>query len=113
MKVIHFLNELKFSGAEVMYVDAAPVFQKLGCELTVVNTAANMGEYAPSFKEAGYTVLHKPIPHSLAAQWKMRKDLLKLLKDGGYDAVHIHRSDLHWILAYCAWKTGPVGGGKS
>ena len=24
MNVIHVLNELKFSGAEIMYVDAAP-----------------------------------------------------------------------------------------
>lgn len=49
MKVIHFLYELKFSGAEIMYVDAAPIFQKFGCELTVVNTAPQLGEYASSF----------------------------------------------------------------
>ena len=51
MKVIHYLHELKFSGAEIMYVDAAPVFQKLGCELSVVNTANHLGEYAPFFEK--------------------------------------------------------------
>jgi hypothetical protein len=33
IKVIHILNELKFSGAEIMYVDATVVFQQLGYEL--------------------------------------------------------------------------------
>lgn len=106
MKVIHFLNELKFSGAEIMYVDAAPLFQKLGCELTVVNAADRMGEYAASFKKAGYNVLHKPIPNTLVAQWRMRHKLIQMLVDGKYDVVHIHRSDLRWIMAYCAWKAG-------
>ncbi len=27
MKVVQILHELKFSGAEIMYVDAAPFFQ--------------------------------------------------------------------------------------
>ena len=36
MKIIHILNKLNFSGAEIMYVDAATVFQKLGGELAVV-----------------------------------------------------------------------------
>lgn len=106
MKVIHFLNELKFSGAEIMYVDAAPVFQKLGCDLFVVNTARQLGEYTPSFKDAGYKIIHKFIPNTLGAQWKMRKELIRMIKDGGYDVVHIHRSDLRWILSYCAWKAG-------
>ena len=44
MKILHILHELKFSGAEIMYVDAAPIFQKLGCELAVVNTAPHLGE---------------------------------------------------------------------
>ena len=31
-----FYNELKFSGAEIMYVDAADEFRSLGCELYVI-----------------------------------------------------------------------------
>lgn len=106
MKVIHFLNELKFSGAEIMYVDAAPIFQELGCELTVVNTAEHLGEYSTAFEEAGYKVIQHPIPNRLFAQWKMRKEIIDLIRDGGYDVVHIHRSDLRWIVSYCAWKLG-------
>lgn len=56
MKVLHILHELKFSGAEIMYVDAASIFQKLGCDLSIVNTANHLGEYAPYFEKAGYKV---------------------------------------------------------
>ena len=104
MRILHLLNELKFSGAEIMYVDAAPVFQKLGCELTVVNTAKELGEYTPYFKNAGYSIIHQYIPHPIIQQWKIRKELIQLIS--GYDVIHIHRSDLRWIMSYCAWKIG-------
>lgn len=106
MKVIHFLNELKYSGAEIMYVDAAPIFQKLGCELTVVNTAQQMGEYAEFFREVGYDIKQLEIPYGLRKQWYMRHKLVDLLKSGHYEVVHIHRSDLRWIMSYCAHKAG-------
>lgn len=41
-----------------MYVFAAKKFQKLACELNVVNTAKRLGEYSPFFEKAGYKVLH-------------------------------------------------------
>ena len=62
MKIVHVLNELKFSGAEIMYVDAARVFQEKGGDLMVVATAPEIGEYAPNFERAGYEVFHKPFP---------------------------------------------------
>lgn len=102
MKVIHFFNELKFSGAEIMYSNAAPIFQRMGCQLTVVNTAEQMGEYAPFFEKTGCTVMHQPIPNTYGKRWKMRKKIIKLIKD--YDMVHIHRHDLHCFISYCAWK---------
>ena len=104
MKIIHILNKLNFSGAEIMYVDAATVFQKLGGELAVVNTAKQLGEYSSYFENAGYNIIHKYIPNTISKQWKMRKELIQLIN--GYDIVHIHRSDLRWIMSYCAWKAG-------
>lgn len=106
MKVIHFLYELKFSGAEIMYVDAAPVFQKLGCELAVVNTAPWLGEYAPEFETAGYKVYHWPYPKSYKGRWQYYKKVIAFLKTEGYDVVHIHSSALKWGMSYCAWKAG-------
>lgn len=106
MKIIHFLYELKFSGAEIMYVDAAPLFQKLGCELTVVNTAAQLGEFASSFEQAGYKVLHWPYPKSYKERFQYYHKVINYLKENKYDVVHIHTTTLKWGMSYCAWRAG-------
>ncbi len=105
MKILHILNELKFSGAEIMYVDAAPIFQKKGCELTVMATAIELGEYAPYFERAGYQVLHQPMPllKKYLNRIKFYRSIIKLLKKEKYDVVHIHSSGAMWGFALCAW----------
>lgn len=103
MKIIHFLHELKFSGAEIMYVDAAPIFQKLGCSLTVVNTATQLGEYAPFFEKSGYKVLHWPYPQSYIKRFQYYKKVIQYLKENNYNVVHIHSDNLKWGLSFCAW----------
>lgn len=106
MKILHILHELKFSGAEIMYVDAAPVFQRLGCDLSVVNTANRLGEYAPYFEKAGYKFFFRPYPNKYLKRWKYYRDTIKLLKMEKYDVVHIHSSALKWGMSFCAWKAG-------
>jgi glycosyltransferase involved in cell wall biosynthesis len=105
MKVLHVLHELKFSGAEIMYVDAAPILRQKGCELTVMATAEKLGEYAPFFKNAGYEIIHKPIP-PLKFCFKRIKfyiEFIKLLKKDQYNVVHIHSHPIMWSMALCAW----------
>lgn len=106
MKVIHILYELKFSGAEIMYVDAAPIFQELGCDLSVINTASRLGEYAPYFEKAGYKIFHLPYPKGYLKRWKYYKEIIKFLKREHFDIVHIHTASLKWGMSYCAWKAG-------
>ncbi|MDB5121033.1 MAG: bshA [Sphingobacteriales bacterium] len=108
MKILHILHELKFSGAEIMYVDAAPVFREKGCELSVVATALNLGEYAKYFEKAEYTLFHKPYPplknyfkRIIYYIW-----VIKLLKHEKYDVVHIHSNNSMWGMALCAWVAG-------
>ena len=105
MKVIHILNSLKFSGAEIMYVDAAPFFQEKGCELTVMSTATELGEYAPFFERAGYRVMHHPMPPLKSCLQRIRyyNTMVKLLKKEEFDVVHIHSSAARWGFALCAW----------
>lgn len=110
MKVIHILNELKFSGAEIMYASAAEEFQKLGCELYVVSTAQDIGEYAPHFKKAGYKVLHWPYKaKSLLHDLMYAKRASDFFKAHKIDVVHIHRSTMRLLMAYAAWKAGCKG----
>lgn len=106
MKVLHVFNELKFSGAEIMYTGASQIFQELGCNLTVLETSSSCGEYSSYFKKAGYNVIHKPYPKKIGPKIRYYKEIIKLLKDEQYDVVHIHRADLKLGMSYCAYKSG-------
>jgi len=105
MRVLHIFNELKFSGAEIMYVDAASIFQEKGCELTAMATGTNIGEYSTYFENAGYTVIHKPMPaiRNYFKRIVYYKNITKYLKENSYDVVHIHSSAARWGFAFCAW----------
>lgn len=108
MKVIHILHELKFSGAEIMYVDAAPLFQEKGCELTVVATANNLGEFAPYFEKAGFKVLHMPYPalKNYFSRIIYYLNFIRFLKHENFDVVHIHSSKAMWGMSLCSSLSG-------
>ena len=108
MKILHILYELKFSGAEIMYEDAAPLFLNKGCELTVMATASNLGEYAPHFRQAGYEVIHTPYPRNWNVWTRMRyyRRFIHFLKRANFDVVHIHVNAFMWAFAFCAWAAG-------
>lgn len=106
MKVLHVFNELKFSGAEIMYTGASQIFQELGCDLTVLETSSAYGEYSSYFKKAGYNVIHKPFPKKIVQRIRYYKEFIKFLKTEKYDVVHIHRSNLKFGMSYCAYKSG-------
>ena len=107
MKVLHIFHELKYSGAEIMYVDAAPLFQEKGCELAVMATAKELGEYAINFEKAGYSVLHVPMPilKKYFKRLAYYQTIIALLKNKKYDVIHIHSSSAMWGFALCAWLT--------
>jgi glycosyltransferase involved in cell wall biosynthesis len=107
MKILHVLNELKYSGAEVMYVSAAEEFKKLGYELYVVNTASKLGEYSSHFKEAGYEILHWPFKkNGLFNLIKYIQSVISFLKNEKIDIVHIHRADMYLTMSFCAQIAG-------
>jgi len=108
MRVLHVFHELKYSGAEIMYVDAVPVFNSLGCDLSVVATATNLGEFSPKFEEAGYTVYHKTIPNKKSILNRVRYYIkfIKFIKSKRFDLVHNHSSATYWGMALCAKLAG-------
>ena len=105
MKVIHFFHSLKYSGAEIMYVDATPVFKSLGCELSAVATSSDLGEYAENFKNAGYTVFHKPYPNRLKLFKRISYhiQLIKFLRRNNYDLIHLHSFNMILGFSLTAW----------
>lgn len=108
MKVLHILHELKFSGAEIMYVDSAHFFQEKGCQLSVMATSENEGDYAPHFTSAGYEVVHNPYPvgEHIVKQINYCWRFVRFLQIKGIDIVHIHVNKHMWTFALCAWIAG-------
>lgn len=106
MKVLHILFSLKYSGAEIMYTDAASLFENMGCKLGVVATSEDLGEYAPAMEKAGYEIFHMPYPNSYFKRFIYYIHLCQLIKREKYDIIHIHTTRLRWGGSLCAWLTG-------
>ena len=105
MRVLHVFNELGFSGAEKMYVAAAPLFKAKGCELFAMATGSEQGDYAPEFIKAGFEISHFPLPENKPSQIiKYLKSIRKYIDDMEIDVVHIHRASyMCWIgIGSCA-----------
>jgi glycosyltransferase involved in cell wall biosynthesis len=105
MKIIHIFNELKFSGAEIMYADASSFFIEKGCELTALSTSGNIGEYASILEKKGYKTLHKPYPKTLNCFSRISYYIkfIYFLKGENFDVVHIHRNSAMWGFSLCGW----------
>lgn len=86
MKLLHILNEINFSGAEVMLSSAAPIFKKNGFELHALSTGNNIGNYSEVLEKAGYKIHHI----KFGKNPKYFFDIYKLLKKERFDVVHIH-----------------------
>jgi glycosyltransferase involved in cell wall biosynthesis len=107
MKVLHLFSEIKFSGAEIMYRNAARYFQDNGVDLFAWATGISVGEFAQAFEEQGIIVQHHPLPQrkSLYSTWKYYRHLYSYLREGNFDILHIHRQDL-FVAAIVARLAG-------
>lgn len=85
-KLLHILNEINFSGAEVMLNLAAPIFKEQGFEIHALSTGNNRGDYAEVLEKAGYKIHHMPFNKHPKYFWRLYKKLRK----EKFDVVHIH-----------------------
>lgn len=109
MKVLHIFNEINFSGAEVMYANAAPLFQQQGIEMIAFNTGKGIGNYVEHFEKADIKVVFKPIVSPTYNPLKLFSyfsDVRKFILDNDIDIIHIHRSQFYWFFALCGFLTG-------
>ncbi len=94
MKVLHILNELRHSGAEVMLKIAAPYWQESSLALHILSTGVQKGRYADKLGESGYVIHHLPFQNSPVFYYR----LYNLLKEQEINIVHIHSE--HASLTY-------------
>lgn len=86
MKVLHILNELRPSGAEVMLRIAGPLWKEHGVECGVLATGAAVGPFADQLAQAGYTIHHLPRTKTPAHFMAVAR----LVREHGYSVVHQH-----------------------
>jgi len=108
MKVLHLFNEINYSGAELMYANAALIFQTNRVEMLAISTGINRGNFAEVFEQKNIKTYHWPInsqANSLFKKIKYYTKFYKFIKEQKIDVLHIHRNDLY-IAAYCSWLAG-------
>ena len=109
MRVLHIFNEINFSGAEIMYADAAPVFQQHGFDLFAISTGSNFGNFTSQFEKAGIKIFHRPFnvkslnPFYIYSYFK---DFIAFITANDINVIHIHRSNVFWFFSGCGYITG-------
>ncbi len=93
-KILHILNEIRSSGAEVMIKAAIPYWKAGGAVLHALSTGKELGAYAGNLSDQGIIVHHRPFTNSL----KFYSQLIRLLRTHQFDVVHIHTE--HAALTY-------------
>lgn len=86
LRVLHVLNELKASGAEVMLANAARVWSEQGIQCEVLTLGEVAGGYAPTLEAAGVRVHRLTFSPSLA----FLRSLSRFARLQRYDLVHVH-----------------------
>ena len=102
LRVLHVLNELKPSGAEVMLRVAAPYWDRFGVSASLLTKGETEGPYAAPLREAGYPIHHLPFhpPLRFAVQW------IRFLRRHSFDVVHLHTEHANFWLALLAKLAG-------
>jgi glycosyltransferase involved in cell wall biosynthesis len=102
MKVLHILNELKYSGAETMLTSAASIWGKNGVELHVLSTGKKSGAYTGELRKSGYSLHHIPFEKNL----KFVKKVRDLCRNENFDLVHIHPEGIYLQCALATFWAG-------
>jgi glycosyltransferase involved in cell wall biosynthesis len=86
MRVLHILNAVEHSGAEVMIRQTAPDLRLLGWETVVLATGEWSGGYESQMEAAGVPIRRLPFSKSPAFAF----GLCRVIREGDFQAVHVH-----------------------
>lgn len=103
MKILHVMNELRPSGAEVMLELAAPFWLKLGCELHLLAIADQKGPQAERLAAAGWSIGQLSRRGGTAG---LVRNLAEYVRNLSPDIVHLHQEGKALPLAYAVSRTG-------
>ena len=101
-KVLCVLNQVSYSGAEVMIKNAASDLRALGFEWEVLSTGENPGSYVKELASENVRVHHLPLRRNPVFFWKFSR----LLRREHYDVLHIHCERASFWYALVGWLSG-------
>jgi len=103
MRVLHILNELRFSGMEMMLVNSFAEWKKRDVDIEILATGKEKGEAYDLLSQKGYSLMHIPFYQN---KFQSFLSLRKVLIDKNYDIVHIHTEANFLFHAINAYLTG-------
>ena len=91
MKVVHILNRIEYSGAEIMLFQASDIFKKHELQTTLLSCELKKGEFEDQMQNVGYVI------NSAAAKGNIGFiiNFYKYFKSNKFDVVHIHTEHLY------------------
>jgi glycosyltransferase involved in cell wall biosynthesis len=103
MKILHIMNELRPSGAEVMLELAAPEWLLMGCELHLVALAESPGPQAERLRAAGWRISHLS---RIGSTWKLISRITRAIRAIQPDVVHLHQEGKSLPICYAVRRAG-------
>jgi glycosyltransferase involved in cell wall biosynthesis len=85
-KILHILDEIRHSGAEVMLKSSAHLFIENNIELSALSTGKNEGIYADKLRNSGFAIYHIPFRKTPLFFFQV----IMLLRKQKFDIVQIH-----------------------
>lgn len=102
ISVLHILNELRYSGAEVMLKSAFAYFAGADIKSTILSTGERQGDYASILEQIGYSKKHIPFRKNI----QFLIELGRYLRQNQFDVVHIHTERANFWYALTAKGCG-------
>ncbi len=102
MKVLHILNELRYSGAEVMLEISNKYFLSENIDNHILSTGSELGDYSINLKESGFNIHHIPLKKNFSFFLKY----YRFLKNEKFDLIHIHTERANFWYSLVAFFSG-------
>lgn len=102
MRVLHVLNELRSSGAEVGLEKAGGRWEELGIQSTILATGQERGPFASNLERAGYEVRHL----AFTGDARFLGSYARLIRRRDFDVVHVHTERAFVYLCLAARLAG-------
>jgi len=102
IRVLHVLNSINPSGAEIMLEHAEPHWKKMNIQSDILATGPVLGSYASQMENVGFKIFYIPFSFSRA----FGKKLSGFLKTERYDIIHIHSEQVSLYTAFIARTSG-------